>query len=216
MGRLVCVSNRLPGENSSGGLVVALHGALSRSGGVWVGFAGTETETPSDDLTPLPGADFERMAFDLTPEEYRDYYLGFSNSVLWPIFHGRSDLSDIQRRYLDGYRTVNAKIARQLARVLQPDDRIWVQDFHLLPLAAELRQQGVEAPIGLFLHIPFPGPAEMSALPNAQEVLDWLASDDAAETRRRQVVAVVPVAIIRLDKLAVPVLLFFLFRHKRR
>ena len=178
MGRLVCVSNRLPGENASGGLVVALHGALKRSGGVWVGFSGTETEDPSDHLTQLQGADFERMAFDLTPEEYHDYYLGFSNSVLWPIFHGRSDLSDIQRGYLDTYRAVNAKIARQLAEVLEPGDRIWVQDFHLLPLAAELRGLGVTSPIGLFLHIPFPGPAEMSALPNAGEVLEWLAQFD--------------------------------------
>lgn len=178
MGRLVCVSNRLPGENSSGGLVVALHGALKRSGGVWVGFSGTGTETPARHLTPLPGADFERMSFDLTPEEYRDYYLGFSNSVLWPIFHGRSDLSDIQREYLCAYRKVNTKIARQLAEILGPDDKIWVQDYHLLPLAAALREQGVTAPIGLFLHIPFPGPAEMSALPNAAEVLDWMSHFD--------------------------------------
>lgn len=179
MSRLVCVSNRLPsGDNPSGGLVVALESALKASGGLWVGFSGTPTDTPSDHLTELPDGPFDRAAFDLTPAQHEGYYLGFSNSVLWPIFHGRSDLCDIRREYLDAYREVNALVARQLAEVLRPDDRIWVQDYHLLPLAAELRKLGVTARIGLFLHIPFPGAHDLAALPNASEVFNWLSQFD--------------------------------------
>ncbi|MSU89162.1 trehalose-6-phosphate synthase [Rhodobacteraceae bacterium 2CG4] len=179
MSRLVCVSNRLPlGPNPAGGLVVALKSALTETGGLWVGYRGEVTETPSDSLIDLPGAPFERAAFDLTQEEFDGYYRGYANSELWPIFHGRADLCDIRPEHLETYRAVNARIARQLAPRLRRDDRIWVHDFHLLPLAQELRRLGVEAPIGLFLHIPFPDVHNLSALSNGAEVIDWLSRYD--------------------------------------
>lgn len=179
MSRLVCVSNRLPlGANPSGGLVVALESALTDSGGLWVGYRGEVSETTSDSLTDLPGAPFERAAFDLTPAEYEGYYCGYANSELWPIFHGRADLCEIRPDHLEIYRSVNRKIAQQLAPRLQSDDRVWVQDFHLLPLAQELRGLGVEVPIGLFLHIPFPDVHNLSALSNGAEVIDWLSRFD--------------------------------------
>ncbi|RNF32896.1 alpha,alpha-trehalose-phosphate synthase (UDP-forming) [Paracoccus methylarcula] len=179
MSRLVIVSNRLPlGDNPSGGLVVALKDALRSSGGLWVGFSGEPVEEPAGQLVFHPGASFERASFDLTARDHEEYYLGYSNSILWPVCHGRSDLMRIERDFLDGYRRVNAQIARLLAPHLREDDRIWVQDYHLFPLAAELRRLGVENPIGHFLHIPFPDFASCSAMPNPEEMFEWLSHYD--------------------------------------
>ena len=178
-GRLVVVSNRLPlGDNPSGGLVVALADALRASGGLWVGFSGDTVRDPSDRLTLHGGPGFQRAAFDLTPEEYENYYLGFSNSVLWPLCHGRTDLMRILPEYLEGYRQVNARIADLLLPQLRQGDCIWVQDYHLFPLAAELRARGVNSPIGHFLHIPFPGVQDSAALPNPAEMFTWLSQYD--------------------------------------
>lgn len=178
-GRLVVVSNRLPlGENPSGGLVVALEDALKTSGGLWIGFSGEAAQVASDHLVFHDGASFGRASFDLTQADFDSYYLGFSNSVLWPMCHGRADLSHILPEYLEGYRRVNARIADLMLPHLRPDDRIWVQDYQLFPLAAELRKRGVTGTIGHFLHIPFPGPADCAALPNPAELFEWLSHYD--------------------------------------
>ncbi|MFC3628490.1 trehalose-6-phosphate synthase [Paracoccus angustae] len=181
MARLVAVSNRIPlGDNPSGGLVVALEDALRSSGGLWVGFSGETVENPADDLAFHEGAAFGRASFDLTPQDHEEYYLGYSNSVLWPVCHGRADLMRILPEYLEGYRRVNERIARLLVPHLRPDDRIWVQDYQLFPLAQELRKLGVTAPIGHFLHIPFPGPTDCATLPNPDELFEWLSHYDLA------------------------------------
>lgn len=179
MSRLIAVSNRLPlGVNPSGGLVVALEDALKSSGGVWIGFSGEPSEYPADHLHEHPGAAFQRLSFDLNTEDYEAYYLGYSNSILWPLCHGRPNLMEIRPEYLEGYRRVSARIADLMLPHLREGDRIWVQDYQLFPLAAELRQRGVTAPIGFFLHIPFPGPADCAALPNPAELFDWLSHYD--------------------------------------
>ncbi len=103
MSRLIVVSNRLPlGENPSGGLVVALEDALRSSGGVWIGFSGEVTENPGDSLQDHPGAPFQRLSFDLNSEDHERYYLGYSNSILWPLCHGRPDLMRIRPEFVDG------------------------------------------------------------------------------------------------------------------
>lgn len=176
MGRLICLSNRLPlGPTPSGGLVVALADALAERGGVWIGTSGELSETPETRFTEIEGGPFRRLAFDLSPEEQASYYHGYSNSVLWPLFHGRTDLLDIRGEYLTGYKEVNRRLAKMLLEVLEPDDRIWVHDFHLLPLAHDLRVLGAENRMGFFLHTPFPTPLALQALPNGPELCTWLA-----------------------------------------
>jgi trehalose 6-phosphate synthase len=178
-GRLVVVSNRLPlGDNPTGGLVVALTDALEQSGGIWIGTGRDIAERPAEELTPHPGLGFERYSFDLTREEHRTYYLGYSNSVIWPLFHGRADLLSLRSEDLEGYRRVNKRIAHFVAGVVERDDLIWVQDYHLLPLARELRALGITNRIGFFLHIPFPNLSDIMALPNADEFTGWLAQYD--------------------------------------
>ena len=189
MGRLVVVSNRLPlGDSPSGGLVVALKDALA-DGGVWIGNAGVTEDEPVSELQDHPGAPFDRLSFDVTEAENEGYYLGYANSVLWPLCHRRVDLMEMRPEYLSAYRRVNRRIARLVAGVVGPEDQIWVQDYHHLPLAHELRAVGVTNPIGLFLHIPFPGPMAFQALPNADEVARWIAAFDLFGLQSRRDVA---------------------------
>jgi trehalose 6-phosphate synthase len=178
-GRLIVVSNRIPTEEEpSGGLVVALHEALSETGGLWIGAYPDTVEEPTDELIDLPGGGYARKAFRLTSEERRTYYLGYANSVLWPLCHRRSDLIDFERAFAEGYLAVNRRVARAVAALAGPDDLVWIHDYHFLPLAAMLRALGVNARIGLFLHIPFPVLADLDALPERADFPGWIAAFD--------------------------------------
>jgi len=179
MGRLIVVSNRAPsidGSSDSGGLVVALKEALSESGGLWIGC--TSQESPSESLRIHKRQEFDIGLMELKPELYRDYYLGYSNSVLWPALHGRVDLIDVQPRYAAAYREVARRLARQISEVLNPDDLIWVHDYQMIPLAHELKALGVTCRIGFFLHIPLPDLQTFKAIPDWQNVAEWLADYD--------------------------------------
>src|SRR5205085_402433 len=107
---------------------------------------------------------------DLTHADHDHYYLGYANSVLWPVFHYRLDLAEFRSDFLDGYLRVNRQFAAALRPLLRDDDVIWVHDYHLIPLAQELRALGVANRIGFFLHIPLPPPLILAALP----AHDWL------------------------------------------
>ncbi len=175
MSRLVVVSNRIadPRRSASGGLAVAVGQALEASGGLWFGWSGkvVENGTPGEgDLHQQAAGKVRLATVDLSREDHDSYYLGYSNGVLWPVFHYRLDLADFDAGYIGGYRRVNQMFARKLASLLRPDDIIWVHDYHFIPLAAELRAMGCEQRIGFFLHIPLPPPLILAALPEH----DWL------------------------------------------
>lgn len=182
MRRLVVVSNRvadLTRTTQSGGLAVGLADSLRRRGGVWMGWDG---QTVRADEQPEPRirkiGDVTQVTIPLTDEDYTQYYLGFSNSVLWPLFHYRLDLVDYKTAYLEGYRRVTSKFADALLPVLEPDDLIWIHDYHLIPLAAELRQRGCKQRIGYFLHIPFPPPEVLAAVPRHRWLVESLLEFD--------------------------------------
>jgi len=174
MSRLVVVSNRvayLEKKNQSGGLAVALGDALRDTGGLWFGWDGTVVE--EDEPRPAKTCQQGKVTIatiPLTKQDYEEYYVGFANQVLWPVCHYRLDLVKFETAYFDGYRRVNARLADALAPLLQPDDIIWVHDYHLISLASELRSRGVTQRIGFFLHIPFPPPGVLLAVP----VHQWL------------------------------------------
>jgi trehalose 6-phosphate synthase len=180
--RLVAVSNRIPTEaEPAGGLVVALHECLKAQGGLWVGSAPDPVEVPTQALTEMVEAGegpYRRMTFDITQAEREGFYLGYANGVLWPLFHRRTDLIDVDAAHAEAYRAVNARVARLLADELRPDDMVWIHDYHFLPLACELRELGVENRIGFFLHTPFPQAADLPALPEREEFHDWIAAHD--------------------------------------
>ena len=175
MSRLVVVSNRIadPRKPSSGGLAVAVGQALEASGGLWFGWSGkiVENGTPGEgDLHLQQAGNVQLATVDLSREDHDSYYLGYSNGVLWPVFHYRLDLADFDAGYIGGYRRVNQMFAHKLAGLLKPDDIIWVHDYHLIPLAAELRAMGCKQRMGFFLHIPVPPPLILAAVP----AHDWL------------------------------------------
>ncbi len=171
--RLVVVSNRVadPRKAAAGGLAVALGESLARTGGLWFGSSGTVVEA-ADGGTPGEGKLHTQRAgnvtlatVDLCRQDHDAYYRGYANGVLWPVFHYRLDLADFDAGYIDGYRRVNRMFAHKLMALLQSDDVIWVHDYHLIPLAAELRALGCRQRIGFFLHTPFPPPLILAAIP---------------------------------------------------
>jgi trehalose 6-phosphate synthase len=175
MSRLVVVSNRVadPRKPAAGGLAVALGDALNETGGLWFGWSGKIVEPGESEGS---GPQLQRAGrvtlatVDLSREDHDSYYLGYSNGVLWPVFHYRLDLADFDAGYIAGYRRVNRLLAQKLMTLLQPDDVIWVHDYHLIPLAAELRAMGCTQRIGFFLHIPLPPPQMLAAIPQHE----WL------------------------------------------
>jgi trehalose 6-phosphate synthase len=179
--RLVVVSNRvpLPSERGprAGGLAVALTDAL-RPGSLWFGWSGRRAATPSETPDAIQAGGVTYATVDMTEAEYRTFYVGFANGVLWPLMHFRLGLMSYRREDYQGYRAVNRRFAAALKSVLQPDDLIWVHDYHLMTLAQELRLLGVRNRIGFFLHIPFVPPVMLQVLPCATEILQGLAAFD--------------------------------------
>lgn len=181
MSRVVIVSNRvayLERSNQAGGLAVALGDALRASGGLWFGWDGTTVDSESYEISQSMHGMVTVATIPLTEKEYRTYYVGFSNQVLWPACHYRLDLVNFETSYFDGYKRVNAKMADALVGLLKPDDVIWVQDYHLFSIASELRARGVTQRIGFFLHIPFPPPGVLLAVPVHQWLVKSLFSYD--------------------------------------
>jgi trehalose 6-phosphate synthase len=179
--RLVIVSNRvadLRATSQTGGLAVALADALKERGGVWFGWNGEKDgETGGAPDVETIGK-VQRVAVPLSSEDYANYYSGYANSVLWPLLHYRLDLVSYRPEFFAGYMKVNETFARQLLAYLKPDDVIWVQDYHLIPLASFLRKMGCTQRIGFFLHIPFPPPELLSASPNHRELVSGLLDYD--------------------------------------
>jgi trehalose 6-phosphate synthase len=187
MSRLVIVSNRvgdLKNPTQTGGLAVAVADALKKQGGVWFGWDG-ET-TPSSAATPkgpLPVAVEEignvtQIVASLSEQDYEDYYVGYANSVLWPLFHYRLDLVEYSQAFFKGYLKVNSAFAASLQPFLRGDDRVWVHDYHLIPFARYLRKLGCRQRIGFFLHIPFPPPEIVAGSPNHAAIVEALLEYD--------------------------------------
>jgi trehalose 6-phosphate synthase len=180
-GRLVCVSNRTGTTKApSGGLAVALSAALRQRGGIWFGWNGQIAEEGASAGEPdiTHEENVEIVAGAMTRQEYENYYLGFSNSVLWPVCHHRLDHVSFRREYVDEYRRVNRRFAHQLAPRLQEGDLVWVHDYHLMPLGAELRAQQLGLRMGFFLHVPFPPPDTLMVVPDHEWLVRSLFSYD--------------------------------------
>ncbi len=182
MSRLIVVSNRVApahsGPASVGGLAVALLAALKESGGIWLGWSGEVVAAPSQDPNIFTTGRLAYVTMDLSHQDYTDYYNGFANSTLWPLFHYRLDLTVFSRRYFEAYRRVNARFAAVLVPLLKKGDMIWIHDYHLITLAEELRRAGVKQPIGFFLHTPFPAHEILVALPRDRTLVRALCAND--------------------------------------
>jgi trehalose 6-phosphate synthase len=182
LARLIVVSNRVAipsdGGSKAGGLAVAVRSLLKRRPGIWFGWSGKVADEHDIVTKTVERGGISYVVTDLVDADYQEYYSGFANRVLWPILHYRLDLAEFSRRDLSGYRRVNAQFARQLHDILRDDDIVWVHDYHLIPLAKMLRDRGHRNRIGFFLHVPFPPPDILTALPNHEWLIPQLTSYD--------------------------------------
>ncbi|MGZ5835629.1 MAG: alpha,alpha-trehalose-phosphate synthase (UDP-forming) [Xanthobacteraceae bacterium] len=180
MAQLVIVSNRvpLPGNSRAGGLEVGVRAALRHKQGLWFGWSGKVAPRSKIETHTTSHRDIRYVVTDIAEEDYQEFYNGYANRVLWPILHYRLDLAEFSRRDLSGYMRVNEHFANELHKLLQPDDIIWVHDYHFLPLASALRALGHKNRIGFFLHIPCPPPEILTALPNHERLLRKLCDYD--------------------------------------
>ncbi len=191
--RLIVVSNRLPfvvrkGSDKqwkitpgSGGLVTALLPVLRDRGGIWIGWPGTTDKI--DDISQVLAdsnrdAGYALVPVALTDDEVHKFYQGFSNEVIWPLFHDLQSHCNFDPSYWQVYKEVNHKYAQVIARQSKENDFIWVHDYHLMNVATELRHLGVRSRIGFFLHIPFPSLDIFLKLPWRFELLHALLDYD--------------------------------------
>lgn len=188
---LVIISNRLPlsfekgpnglrAKQSSGGLVTALEPLLREHGGIWVGSTGTEQDPEaarqiSEELASLSREhQYRYEPIALTPEEQAKYYEGFSNEIVWPLFHDLQSRCNFDPSYWEFYLRVNERFAECAARVADKNSLIWINDYQLMQVAPILRQRSPEAQLVFFLHIPFPPPDIFEKLPWRRQVLEGL------------------------------------------
>lgn len=168
--RLIAVSNRtaIDPNARAGGLSVALWDSLKETQGLWVGWSGKIKDFPSQksELFSDDGVNFALC--DLGKSQYEGFYLNYSNSVLWPLFHNRLDLVDFNVNDFTTYRETNQQFANVVADNATSNDFVWVHDYHFFLLAQELRKQSWTGQVGFFLHIPFPAPSVFRALPEAE------------------------------------------------
>jgi trehalose 6-phosphate synthase len=182
--RLVVISNRVAvpkargAAGAQGGLAGALNAALTQTGGLWFGWSGEEHSDPA--IEPKVGVyDGVTMAtIDLLPQDVEEYYNGYANSTLWPLFHYRIDLTAYERDFAMGYERVNERFAASVSPLIQPDDVVWVHDYHLIPLGERLRERGFKNRMGFFLHIPWPPTRLFVSLPYHERLVRTMLSYD--------------------------------------
>jgi trehalose 6-phosphate synthase len=177
MSRLIVISNRvsppsaLPGAGSQGGLAVAIAAALREYRGIWFGWSGQRVPEFTGSLRMQRVADVTTALVDLEEQDVDEYYNGYANETLWPLFHYRVDLTEYDRSFSTGYARVNCRFAEAVLPLIEPEDMIWVHDYHLIPLATELRRKGCKNRIGFFLHIPWPPRRLLTTLPQHEELV---------------------------------------------
>ncbi len=179
MSRLIVVSNRVSppqpeGASSQGGLAMAISAALREYSGIWFGWSGNSTPQFTGQLSMQRLHGVTVATIDLEEQDIQEYYNGYANTTLWPLFHYRIDLTQYERSFGSGYARVNAMFADMLLPLIEPDDLIWVQDYHLIPLGRELRERGVRNAIGFFLHIPWPARELLLTLPKHRKLVEAL------------------------------------------
>ncbi|WP_312144906.1 trehalose-6-phosphate synthase [Brevundimonas sp.] len=177
MSRLIVVSNRVsapkdPAAGSAGGLAMALSAALRKYDGLWFGWSGETVEQFTGELNIEDRAGVTVATVDLEPQDVDEYYNGYANKTLWPLFHHRVDLTAYERSYGEGYERTNRRFAEVLQPLIQPDDIIWIHDYHMIPMARDLRRLGVKNRIGFFLHTPWPARQLLVTLPHHRRLVE--------------------------------------------
>ena len=190
MGKIIIISNRLPVKavlkgnryqitTSEGGLATGLNSIFSGDeNGVWIGWPGLDVPKENEDEIREELKAKKLIPVFLSAEEIKQFYEGFSNEILWPIFHYMVTYANYETSYWEHYRKVNEKFCTAVMQVAQPGDVIWVHDYQLLLLPTLLRQQSADFTIGFFLHIPFPSYELFRLIPWRSELLNGMLGAD--------------------------------------
>lgn len=191
MSRLIIVSNRLPvklveqdGElnfkNSEGGLATGLGSFYKSYDSKWIGWAGIPDEELKDQKEIIKQKLEKEKCYPvfLSQNDIDNYYYGFSNKTLWPLFHYFTQYTVYDKKLWTSYRKVNEKFMNVILNMAKPDDTIWIQDYHLCLLPRLLRDRMPELSIGYFLHIPFPSFEVFRLLPWRDEILKGILGSD--------------------------------------
>ena len=184
-GRLVVVANRLPVRRiespegpcwatSPGGLVSALQPPLQARDGAWIGWSGV-TESAQE---PFYHDQIEHHVVPMTQQEMEDFYEGFSNSTLWPLYHDAVRTPEFRRRWWKPYVAINQRYADTTAETVDDDDIAWIQDYQLQLVPGMLREKKPNLKIGFFMHIPFPSSDLFAQLPWRRQILEGLLGAD--------------------------------------
>ena len=182
----VVVANRLPVDRvqtpdggtdwrkSPGGLVTALDPVMRRNGGAWIGWHGA----PDERLAPFEYDGLTLIPIPLSSQEVENYYEGFSNATLWPLYHDVVAHPEFHREWWDAYVEVNKRFAQRTAKVAAKNAVVWVQDYQLQLVPQMLRELRPDLRIGFFLHIPFPPTELFQQLPWRRQILEGLLGAD--------------------------------------
>ena len=194
--RLVVVSNRLPisikevggkltAAPSSGGLVSALTPILAEHGGTWIGSTGSASEGVDHDarvrkvlVDAARKASYNYLPVFLSGEEQTNFYEGFSNEIIWPLFHDLQSRCNFAPSYWDFYQRVNQRFATATLKAAKPADLIWIQDYQLMDVGRQIRKRQADAQLAFFMHIPFPAPDIFEKLPWRKHILEALLEHD--------------------------------------
>jgi trehalose 6-phosphate synthase len=177
----VVVANRLPLDRtdtvdgvqwqpSPGGLVSAVEPIMRRANGVWIGWTGAADEAPE----PFEADDMTLIAVGLSQREIAEYYEGFCNATIWPLYHDVIVAPEFHRRWWDAYVSVNRRFAEAAAAAAARDATVWVHDYQLQLVPGILRELRPDLRIGFFNHIPFPGYEIFAQLPRRRQIIEGL------------------------------------------
>lgn len=187
--KTIIISNRLPvkivEENneyhyipSEGGLATGLGDVYKNDNSIWIGWPGLEIPENRQAEVILKLAEFNLYPVFLTQAEINLFYEGFSNEVLWPVFHYLVTYANYEQSYWESYKEVNEKFALSALQFINEYDKIWIQDYQLLLLPGLLRAKTPQSTIGFFQHIPFPSYEIFRLIPWRIELLNGLIGAD--------------------------------------
>ena len=184
--QFVVVANRLPVDRvvaddgsvdwrtSPGGLVTALEPVMRKHGGAWIGWHGA----PDEELDPFDHDGYRIVPIPLSQQEFEEYYEGFSNATLWPLYHDTVAFPEFHREWWDAYVEVNRRFAERTAEVAAEGATVWIQDYQLQLVPQLLREMRPDLKIGFFLHIPFPPIEIFLQLPWREQIIQGLLGAD--------------------------------------
>jgi alpha,alpha-trehalose-phosphate synthase [UDP-forming] len=189
----VVVASRLPVDRienpeggtdwrpSPGGLVTALEPVMREAAGVWIGWSGDAGPAPG----PFRANGLDLVGVGLSVDQIRDYYEGFCNATLWPLYHDVISPPQFHRRWWDAYVSVNRSFAQAAVAQAAPGATVWVHDYQLQLVPRMVREQRSDVRIGFFNHIPFPGYEIFAQLPWRRQVVEGLLGADLLGFQRR-------------------------------